>query len=84
MSDLRGQISALLRTEFAQEAAARFPKLSRVPGTHVIRFLDYFAGLESAEQMALLDALAHFNAAAFFPELAGTEAVERQQHPLGG
>lgn len=84
MSELRTRVSALLRKEFAQEATAGFPRLKRLPNTGAIRFLDYLNGLESAEQGALLDALAHFNTAVFFPELAGSEVAERQQHPVFG
>ncbi len=84
MSEIRKQISALLRTEFSREAATGFSKLRRIPSTQVIRFMDYFTGLAPAEMEALLEALAHFNSAAFFPELAGTDIAERQQHPVFG
>ncbi len=84
MSEMRSRLSALLKSELAQEAEAGFPRLMRLPNTQIIRFLDYFEALSSSEKEALLDAMAHFNAAAFLPELAGAEAVERQQHPVFG
>jgi hypothetical protein len=74
----------LFRAEFTQEVSAGFPRLRRIPNTQVIRFLDYLTGLGPAEQDALLDAMAHFNAAAVSPQVYAAEAVERQQHPVFG
>ena len=42
----------------------------RIPSTDAVRFLDYFATLNSAEAAALLDALARGHAMQFFPPSA--------------
>jgi hypothetical protein len=67
MSDLQSNIIAILRTELAEEVAAGFPRLRRIPQTDFIWFLDYFAGLTAADREALLDALADSAALAFAP-----------------
>src|SRR5437762_1566857 len=56
--DLLSNIAALVREELDQEAAAGFPKLTRIPSTGVIRLLDYLASLPPAEHAPLRDALA--------------------------
>lgn len=55
----------LLRAEMADEAAAGFPRLMRIPQTTIIWFLDYFADQAEAEREAILDALAESAARAF-------------------
>jgi hypothetical protein len=50
-----------LRKEFAEEQRAGFPRLKRVPDTHVIRFLDHFAGLNPVEQSELTAILADWS-----------------------
>jgi hypothetical protein len=66
----QSKITALVREHFADEAAAGFPRLHRIPQTDIIWFLDYFAGLAAVEQGALLDALAQGGTMAFFPSQA--------------
>ena len=58
MADLRTNIAALLLADFKAEAGAGFPTVRRIPSTDAVKFLDYFATLNSAEAAALLDALA--------------------------
>jgi hypothetical protein len=58
VAEVRSDIVALLRADFGAEAAARFPRLRRVPQTLVVQFLDYFDSLGPEDQSALLDALA--------------------------
>jgi hypothetical protein len=54
--DLRGQaIAALVRAELAEEAAAGFPTLQRIPSTAVVKLLDHLATLPSDDIGALLD-----------------------------
>jgi hypothetical protein len=77
----RSSVIALLRSEVAAEASAGFPRLKRIPCTYFIRFLDYFASLEPAAQEALLDGMARFGSAVFFPEPGRAEYDERRQHP---
>lgn len=50
-------MQAFLKGEFASEAAAGFPRLSRVPATNVFQFLDYFDSLAAPSRDDLLDAL---------------------------
>jgi hypothetical protein len=67
VSELRRKTFTILRSEFAAEAAADFPRLRRIPQTDIIWFLDYFAGLGGPERNALLDALADSAVMAFPP-----------------
>ncbi len=66
MSDTRSHVVSLLRAEFAEEAAAGFPRLNRIPQTSVVRFLDYFACLKVEDQSDLLDALAAWGFVTWF------------------
>jgi hypothetical protein len=66
-ADLRTNIAALLRADFAAEADAGFPTVRRIPSTDAVKFLEYFAMLKSDESAALLDALARAHAMQFFP-----------------
>jgi len=69
MADLRTNIAALLLADFKAEAG--FPAVQRIPtSTEAVKFLDYFAALNSAEVAALLDALARGHALQFFPPSA--------------
>lgn len=61
------EIAAVVRAEFDEEVEAGFPRLSRIPSTGVIQFLDNFATLEPFARTALLDALARIAALHFFP-----------------
>src|SRR5579863_10393440 len=70
MADLRTNIAALLLADFKAEARAGFPAVRRIPSTDAVKFLDYFATLNSAEAAALLDALARSRAMQFFPPSA--------------
>jgi hypothetical protein len=65
--DARTTIRGVLHDEFAAEAAAGFPRLRRVPSTLVVRFLDYFDGLDSTERAELTDALADHGSYYFSP-----------------
>jgi hypothetical protein len=65
--DLLSTIATLLRSEFAQEAAAGFPRLARIPCTSIIKFLDYFEAQALAGRESLLDALARLGAMTFLP-----------------
>ncbi|HXA05597.1 MAG TPA: hypothetical protein VNY30_12195, partial [Bryobacteraceae bacterium] len=65
--DLLSTITGLLRSEFAKEAAAGFPRLARIPCTSVIKFLDYFEAQAPAARQPLLDALARVGAMKFLP-----------------
>jgi hypothetical protein len=62
MADVQSSILALFQAELAEEAAAGFPRLKRIPCTDIIWFLDYYAALDTAGQQALLDELARFDA----------------------
>ena len=66
MTDLRTNIASLLRADFTAEAEAGFPTVKRIPSTDAVKFLDYFAMLNSVEAAALLDALARSHAMQFF------------------
>lgn len=55
MADLQ-HIHRVLRTELEREAAAGFPRLSRVPDTHVRHYVDYYRSLDGTRQAALIDA----------------------------
>jgi hypothetical protein len=70
MADLQTNIAALLLADFKAEAAAGFPTVRRIPSTEAVKFLDYFATLNSAEAAALLDSLARGHAMQFFPPSA--------------
>jgi hypothetical protein len=84
MSEARARVSALYRAELAQEVAAGFPRLKRLPNTQVIRLADYLTALAAPERDALLDAMAHFNAAALVPAQYAAEGAERERHPVFG
>ena len=81
MADARSRVVALLRADFAEEASAGFPRLRQIPCTYFIRFLDYFASLDPAAQDALLDGMARFGSAVFFPDAGTADYDERRQHP---
>lgn len=66
-SNVRREIVALVRTELAQEVAAGFPRLVRIPETDIIWFLDWFPTLDAVAREALLDGLAESAALMFFP-----------------
>ena len=59
MADLRTNIATLLLADFKAEAEGGFPTVRPIPSTDAVKFLDYFAALNSAEAAALLDTLAH-------------------------
>jgi hypothetical protein len=65
--ELLANIAALVRQELDREAAAGFPKLTRIPSRGVIRFLDYYASLPPAEHVPLRDVMARLGAMHFFP-----------------
>jgi hypothetical protein len=60
-------ISVLLRAHLAEEIQAGFPKLSQIPSTGTIKFLDYFSTLEGADRDSLVNTLARLAAMRFFP-----------------
>jgi hypothetical protein len=84
MSDQRAGVIETLRAEFAEEAAAGFPHLKRIPCTAVFSLLDYYDSLNDAEKQTLLDGLARFGSDVFFPReaLVGQARVaEMNAHP---
>jgi hypothetical protein len=70
-------VAAQLRPELTREAESGFPLLNCIPSTGVIRFLDHFAKLPTAEHAAFLDGLAHLGALNFFPAPLIVRAHER-------
>jgi hypothetical protein len=76
MAELLSSIAALLRTDFAAEADAGFPTVTRIPSTEAVKFLDYFATLEPAGRELLLDGLARLGAVQFFPALVYKETLD--------
>ena len=75
MSDSARSVFALLRAEFAEEAASQFARLRRTPQTDIIWFLDYFPSLTEENRKALLDALADRRAMEVFPRRTATLQV---------
>ncbi len=71
IDDLRQWIRGVL----AEEVQAGFPRLSRIPSTGVIGFLDYFAALAPAGRDSLLSTLAQLGAMRFFPQPAVRSAM---------
>jgi hypothetical protein len=65
--DLLSNIATLLRSDFAAEAAAGFPRLARIPCTSIIKFLDYSEAQTPSGREPLLDVLARFGAMKFLP-----------------
>jgi hypothetical protein len=63
-------VTALVKAYLVEECQAGFPKLSLVPSTDTIKFLDYFSTLSAADGESLLDALARVGVMGFFPRLA--------------
>ena len=49
VSDQQARVIALLRADFAQEAAAGFPRLKRIPYTAIFSLLDYFESRNEVE-----------------------------------
>lgn len=77
MSDLVSTIAALLYADFAAEAGAGFPTVRRIPSTEAVKFLDYFAALESGGRGPLLNGMARLGAFQFFPPaLVHQQALE--------
>src|SRR5689334_19346983 len=70
MPGLHTNIAALLLADFKAEAAAGFPVLRRIPSTDAVKFVDYFATLNSADAAALLHAFSRAHAMQFFPPSA--------------
>jgi hypothetical protein len=63
-------VSVLLKAHLAEEFKAGFPKLSLIPSTGTIKFLDYFSTLTAADRDSLLNSLARIAAMRFFSPLA--------------
>lgn len=68
--DRLDDVTAVMRAGFGEEASAGFPKLSRIPSSGMIRFLDYFSSLGPAERESLLDARARMAAMTLNPPAA--------------
>jgi hypothetical protein len=81
MPDLQSNVVDLLRSAHREEAAAGFPRLKRIPKTEIIWLLDYYPTLDTAEQHALLDALARFGARMFHPSQKVDEYQELERLP---
>ncbi len=60
-------VTALLKARVDAEAGAGFPRLSLVPSSSTVRFLDYFASLSVSDRAALLDSKARADALLFYP-----------------
>jgi len=73
---------AVLRREFAQEAAAGFPHLLRIPATHVAQFIDYFGSLDEASRNELLEGLSARAACLSVGEAALPSAAVENLHAL--
>ena len=73
------EAAAVVRSALDEEVAARFPRVTRIPSTQAIRFLDYFAELDDGERRALLDALARGGALQFFPLPDAYDAILNMQ-----
>jgi len=69
-------VSALLKTHLGEEAQSGFPRLTQIPSTDIIRFLDYFHTLTAADRDSLLAALAQIDALNLFPAPAVRARVE--------
>ncbi len=69
MTALRSAAIEFLRDEFAKEWNAGFPRLKRIPDTQVVKCLDYFAGLDAADQADLRSALARVRSGVLFQEM---------------
>jgi hypothetical protein len=67
--------SALIKAHLIDEAANDFARLSRIPSTTTIRFLDYVTTLADKDRGALLDALARCGGLYFFPPPLMWEAL---------
>jgi hypothetical protein len=65
MVDARATLVNWLRAEFVAEQRAGFPRLRRVPDTHVIRFLDHFASLDASKQAELAAILSDWSSYKF-------------------
>lgn len=61
--------AAILRADFAREAADGFLTLRRIPATGIIKLLDYFADLSTFDRDQLLDAFARLGAMRFHNSL---------------
>jgi hypothetical protein len=81
--DLFSNIATLVRSDFAAQAAAGFPRLARTPCTSIVKFLDYFEAQSPADRDALLEVLARLGAMKFLPPpLISREYQElRTSHP---
>jgi hypothetical protein len=60
-------VSALIKTHLDLEAQSEFPRLTQIPSTSIIRFLDYFHTLTADDRDSLLAALAQIDALNLFP-----------------
>lgn len=69
-------VSALLKAHLDGEAQAGFPRLTRIPSSGTIQFLDYFDTLAAADRDSLLAVHAEIDALNFFPPSAVSERVE--------
>ena len=60
------EVTALMRAHFQAEVEGGFPRLSRIPSSGTIRFLDYVSSLTASEQDALIDSHARQAALTLF------------------
>jgi len=76
---LRGlpAVTALIKDHLVQEVEAGFPRLTRIPGSGVIKFLDYFSTLPEPDRKTLLNARAQGGALQFFPPRDAYDAALR-------
>lgn len=69
------------RREFQMEEGAGFPRLSRIPDTHVKINLSYYRSLSKADRIAFVDCCAHW-AHAHYGFVVGAPAFDHTQHPF--
>jgi hypothetical protein len=77
---LRAKIAAIIRADLAEEAAAGFPLLRRLPDSETASVPDAFLAMNEAERESLLDALAHYSTVKWSHEVV----KEKQAHPVLG
>ncbi|HEY2787075.1 MAG TPA: hypothetical protein VGJ05_19090 [Fimbriiglobus sp.] len=77
MSSSRSVVVDWLRAEFAAEERAGFPRLSRIPDTRVVKFLDHYASLPSDQKQELAAILADWSSYKFISEPLPQSTYER-------
>ena len=68
-------VTALIKAHFQADVQGGFPKLSRIPSSGTIRFLDYFSSLSASNQSALIDSHARLAAMTLLPAAMTRDAM---------